>query len=131
MGWDRKRLRPQDEYDHLQKVEDIFLSTPTGAQVQLKDLCDIKFEDSPATIVRDDRKYQLTITADYTDLADKMTSKTIDQEVIAKYLTNGIGYAESSSTKMMMEEFSSLGMAIVIAIFLIWVVMAFVPESML
>ena len=121
---------PKDEYDHLQKVEDIFLSTPTGTQVQLKDLCDIKFEDSPATIVRDDRKYQLTITADYTDLADKMTSKTIDQEVIAKYLTNGIGYAESSSTKMMMEEFSSLGMAIVIAIFLIWVVMAAQFESM-
>ena len=121
---------PKDEYDNLQKVEDIFLSTPTGAQVQMKDLCDIKFEDSPATIVRDDRKYQLTITADYTDLADKMTSKTIDQEVIAKYLTNGIGYAESSSTKMMMEEFSSLGMAIVIAIFLIWVVMAAQFESM-
>ena len=121
---------PKDEYDQLQKVEDIFLSTPTGAQVQLKDLCDIRFEDSPATIVRDDRKYQLTITADYTELADKKTSKTIDQEVIAKYLTNGIDYAQDASAKMMAEEFSSLGMAIVIAIFLIWVVMAAQFESM-
>ncbi|HBP25149.1 MAG TPA: AcrB/AcrD/AcrF family protein [Oribacterium sp.] len=121
---------PKDEYDNLQKVEDIFLTTPTGAQVQLKDICDVKMEDSPSTIVRDDRKYQSTITADYTSSADENTAAKINQEVVDKYLVNGVGHAESASDKMMAEEFGSLGMAMVIAVFLIWVVMAAQFESM-
>ena len=121
---------PKDEYDNLQKVESIFLTTPAGAQVQLRDLCDIRFEDSPATIVRDDRKYRATITADYTDAADADTAATLQTEVLDKYLVNGVETAESSNAKMMAEEFGSLGTAIIIAVFLIWVVMAAQFESM-
>ncbi len=121
---------PKDEYDNLEKVEAIFLTTPSGAQVQLKDICDISFEDSPATIVRDDRKYRATITADYTDAANAHTADSLEKEVLSKYLVNGVEAAESSNAKMMAEEFGSLGTAIVIAIFLIWVVMAAQFESM-
>ncbi|MDD6283142.1 MAG: efflux RND transporter permease subunit [Oribacterium sp.] len=121
---------PKDEYNNLEKVKDIYLSTPTGASVKLEDLADIGFEDSPATIQRDDRKYQATITADYTTSADARTKQTIDEEVIKKHLNNEVTIAENSQMRMMNEEFGALGMAIVIAIFLVFVVMAAQFESM-
>lgn len=120
---------PKDSYDQIEEVESIMLQSATGASVMLKDVADIVYEDSPASISRQDRKYTATITADYTAQADKDTSDRIDEEVIAPQLTNGIEVATSAAVEMMNEEFSSLGMAIAIAIFLVFVVMAAQFES--
>ena len=121
---------PKDEYDDIEKIKDIYLTTPSGAQVQLKDISEVVFEDSPASISRENKKYNATITADYTTSADQMSRMRINQEVISKHLTNGVTMGVNSSDQSQNEEFSSFGVALVIAVFLIWVVMAAQFESM-
>ncbi len=121
---------PDTEYDTLEKVKGIMLTKATGTQVKLDNVAEITFEDSASTIVRNDRKYQATITADYTDNASFMTKMDLDKDVISKYLNGDIETAVNSQTQSMNEEFRSLGMAIAIAVFLVFVVMAAQFESM-
>jgi HAE1 family hydrophobic/amphiphilic exporter-1 len=121
---------PKDEFDDIEKIKDVFLTTPSGSQVQLKDISNVVFEDSPASISRENKKYNATITADYTTKADKMSRMRINNEVISKYLVNGITTGLNSSDQSQQEEFSSFGVALIISVFLIWVVMAAQFESM-
>lgn len=121
---------PDSEYDDLEKVQNIMLTTPSGKQVKLDNVADIRFEDSPASISRSDRRYQATVTASFTDAATQNTRRILDEEVLAKHLNEDVTTALNSSTESMNEEFRSLGNAILIAVFLVFVVMAAQFESM-
>lgn len=118
-----------DEYDTIDKLQGIVLPTATGGSVALMDIADIGFKDSPQSITKSDKQYQVTITGTLTDGADSSTKDEIQKDVIDKYLSNTISMQENTSTKMMNEEFASLGQAIATAVFLVFVVMAAQFES--
>ena len=120
---------PDDEFDTLNKVKDIRLTSSSGNTVYLKDIAEITFEDSPLTIQRVDKQYVAEITAGYTDLADRMTAQEIHTNVILPNLTDGIKEQANTRIEMMNEEFGNLFRAILIAIFLVFVVMAAQFES--
>ncbi len=118
-----------DEYDTIDKLQGIVLPTATGGSVALMDIADIGFKDSPQSITKSDKQYQVTITGTLTEGADSSTKQEIQKDVIDKYLSNTISMKENSTTKMMNEEFASLGQAIATAVFLVFVVMAAQFES--
>ena len=93
------------------------------------DIADIGFKDSPQSITKRDKQYQVTITGTLTEGADSTTKDKIQKEVIDKYLSGTISMQENTSTKMMNEEFASLGQAIATAVFLVFIVMAAQFES--
>ena len=119
---------PKDQFDSLEKVKSIRFTTPTGAQVSLESLATVKYTDSPASIEREDKKYQATITANYTDSATGNTKAEID-ELVSKNLGENISVVANSQTQSMNEEFADLFRAIAIAVFLVFVVMAAQFES--
>ena len=120
---------PDDQFDTINKVRDIQLTAPSGNTAYLKDIADITFEDSPLSIRRSDKQYTVEITGGYTDLADRMTAQDIHDNVILPNLTDGIQEKANSQTEMMNEEFGNLFRAILIAVFLVFVVMAAQFES--
>lgn len=123
---------PKDEYDTIDKLQGIVLTTNTGGSVALTDVATIGFKDSPSTIIRQDKQYQVTITAELLT-EDSREQDAIDKllynEVVTKHLTSSISRAENSDDKMMNEEFASLFGALGIAVFLVFVVMAAQFES--
>ena len=120
---------PDDQFDTINKVRDIRLTSASGNTVYLKDIAEITFEDSPLSIQRTDKQYTAEITAGYTDLANRMTATDIHDNVILPNLTDGIHEQENSRIEMMNEEFGNLFRAILIAVFLVFVVMAAQFES--
>ena len=58
---------PKDEYATLDQVKSIVIPTVTGASVALTDIAEVSFQDSPLSITRADKQYQVTITGDYTE----------------------------------------------------------------
>ncbi len=120
---------PKDEFDELSEVEDIMLSSSLGTRTALRDVADITFEDSPETIVRSNRQYQVTISADYTELADQGSYTELYTQYVAPNLKEGVEEQESTMTEMMNEEFGSLFTCLLIAVFLVFVVMAAQFES--
>ena len=119
----------KDRYKTLAQVQNIVLQTPTGGAVALTDVADLVFEDSPATIRRQDKQYRVTITGTYTDKATETTEKQLQTEVVAPQLSQGVSIAMNSMQKSMQKEFTNLGKAIAMAIFLVFVVMACQFES--
>ena len=120
---------PKDRFDTLEKIKNIRFSTPRGAAVALDSVATVDFSDSPATITREDKKYVVTIRANYTEKANKETKEEVDR-LVESHLGRDIALAESLRTKNMREEFTDLFRAIAIAVFLVFVVMAGQFESL-
>ena len=108
----------------------MILKKPSGGYVALSDVAEIYYKDSPSSIEKEDKSYQITISADYVDNASSAAVKTqIDNEVISPNLTGTITRGTNSRDRMMQEEFSGLYNAIAVAVFLIFVVMSAQFES--
>ncbi len=123
---------PKEDYDTIDEVDGIMLMNASGASIALSDIAEIRFEDSPQSIIRGDRQYRVTITGDYTDAADTdmMKNRTmIYDEVVAPNLEATVSVAENAMTEQMNEEFASLFQGIAVAVFLVFVVMAAQFES--
>ena len=118
-----------DQYDTIDKLQGIVLPTATGSMVALTDIAEIGFKDSPQSITKSDKQYQVTISGQLTDKADLSTNGKLREEVIGKYLNASVSMQQNTMDEMMNEEFSSLGQAIAIAVFLVFVVMAAQFES--
>lgn len=121
---------PEDQYKTVPQLERIILKKPSGGYVALSDVAEIYYKDSPSSIEKEDKSYQITISADYVDSSSSAAVKTkIDNEVISPNLTGTIVRGTNSRDRMMQEEFSGLYNAIAVAVFLIFVVMAAQFES--
>ncbi len=125
---------PSDDYKTIDQLEGIMLTNPSGGTVALTDVADIAFEDSPASISRSDKQYQVTISAEYATIdesgrrADRIDGQLFE-EVVKPNLTQSVSVAANDMMEMMNEEFSALGQAILLAAFLVFVVMAAQFES--
>ena len=123
---------PNDEYDTIDKLQGIVLTNNKGGSVALTDVARIGFKDTPATIVRKAKQYQVTISGDLqTD--DKRQQDAIEQQlyddIVSKHMSETLSRAVNSLDEAMMEEFANLGGAIGMAVFLVFVVMAAQFES--
>ncbi len=123
---------PEDEYDTIDKLKGIVLTNSTGGSVALTDVADIIFKDSPATIIRRDRQYQVTITGDLQTDDPRLRDAIEDQfynEIVSKYMSPTLSRAVNSMDEAMTREFTNLFGAIATAVFLVFVVMAAQFES--
>lgn len=119
----------EGEYETLDQVKNIILTTGNGGSVALTDVADVHFEDSPSSISRSDKQYRVTISGQYTDAAEENTRNVLTNEVVRTNLTSTVSTAINSRDRSMNEEFQSLFQAIAIAVFMIFVVMAAQFES--
>ncbi len=117
---------PEEEYQTVPQVERMIIKTASGGSVALSDVAEIYFKDSPASISKEDKAYQITITADY---VGENIKNRLDNEVISPNLTGTITRGVDSRNRMMQEEFSGLYQAIAVALFLVFVVMSAQFES--
>lgn len=123
---------PPEQYDTIDELQGIVLTTNSGTSVALTDVADIVFKDSPAAIVRKNRQYQVTITGEL-ETEDPRQVDAIEtrlyKDVVEKHMGPNITRAVNAMDEAMMEEFGNLGSAIATAIFLVFVVMAAQFES--
>ena len=117
---------PEGEYRTVDQVKDIILSDSKGGYVALTDVADVIYKDSPASISKSDKAYEITISADYTG---GNVQAAVNSEVIMPNLTGTITLGTNSRDRMMQEEFGAIYRAIAIAVFLVFVVMSAQFES--
>lgn len=127
---------PDDEYATLDQVRGIMIPTATGASVALTDIGEVVFQDSPLSITRSDKEYQVTITGDYTDMVDTEDDRAVDdmkkllmREVVTPTMNADISVAQNALDESMVEELGGLLEAVLIAVFLVFMVMAAQFES--
>lgn len=125
---------PADDYKTIDQLEGIMLTNTSGGTVALTDVAEVVFEDSPASISRSNKQYQVTISAEYAKADDTgrhaaRIDNQLFEEVVKPNMTQSISVATNDIIEMMNEEFGALGEAILLAAFLVFVVMAAQFES--
>ncbi len=120
---------PEDYFKDVSDVASMTFTNSKGVSVPLSEVGSVKFVSAPQAVYRQDGLYvdfvKATMTAATRDeVAEKLHEKIDDME-----MDPDVGFLDDTVSKMMEEEFSALGMAIFIAIFLVFFVMAVQFES--
>ncbi|MCR5599032.1 MAG: efflux RND transporter permease subunit [Lachnospiraceae bacterium] len=120
---------PKGYFSDLDDVQSMTLMSPTGVSVPLTEIADIRFEQSSQTIQRMNGRYISEVTALMTEADHEVIMADLQPSIDALDLGEGANYVESIEDEMMVEEFSAIGVAIVVGLYLVFMVMAMQFES--
>ncbi len=120
---------PEGEYDDMNDLLNLTLSTAYGTQVPLSELATVAYKDAPVTLTRVDGIYQVAVTAATTEDARFTAQEAADEAMEQMVLPRGVTRATSMMDDMMIDEFTAIIKAIFVAVFLIFLVMAMQFES--
>ncbi len=120
---------PASEFETMNDLLNMTLSTPYGTQIPLSDLATVEYTDSPVTLVRVDGIYQVAVTANTTEDAKYTAQEAADEAMEQMILPKDVSQATSMMNQMMIDEFTAIITAIFVSVFLIFLVMAMQFES--
>jgi multidrug efflux pump subunit AcrB len=107
----------------------MMVMSTSGASVPLSEISTIEFTDTPQTIMRQNGHYVVTVTGAPTEAARFTAQNEIELGVSELSFPSGVSLGQASLAEMQTEEFTALGMAIITAILLVFMVMAIQFES--
>lgn len=120
---------PQGSYDDLNALMNLTMATPYQTSIALSEVAEIVYTDSPQSLTRVDGIYQVAISATTTEAAKYTADESIQKRVEELTLPNGVSRSENMMEEIMTEEFTAIIQAILIAVFLVFLVMAMQFES--
>lgn len=120
---------PKETYGSITDLAGFTITNPMGYKIPLLDVAEIKYSNSPQTILKMNNQYTVTITGQPTTAAKVTANTEIMAKVAQMKLPEGVSFMGGFSNEAMMEEFSAMGNAILAAVFLVFMVMAMQFES--
>lgn len=122
---------PRDEYPTMNEVYGMTLTSTSGTEIALSDIADIVYTDSPTSIMRQNGMYSASVTATLEGGDAKFAAQKAVQEMMAEtILPEGVSQKTNTMDEMMIEEFTALINAIIVATLLVYIVMAIQFESL-
>ncbi len=120
---------PKGRFHSISDIDTMTFKNPSGAGVPITEMAHVAFTSSPQTVERQDGQYTASITAIMTSATSAETQKLIHSNVDEMVFPSSVRSTPNTLQQMMTEEFSSIGQAIFIAVFLVFMVMAIQFES--
>lgn len=118
------------ERENLSDLNDLSVTTPSGVQVPLNELGELKISEGPTTINRDDQERVVSVNSQIVgrDLGSivKDIKKQVNEDIV---LPAGYSIEYSGESQEMAEAFGNLGLALILAIVLVYMVLAAGFES--
>lgn len=122
-------------YDHditntSDDLKKLLIQTSRGEQLQLSDVADLKTGNSPVTINRDDQERSVQFTVQYSNQTTLGEFKSAVQQKIKDLdLDDGIDVSYTGDFDLLQNSMKQLGMAFIMAVVLVYLVMAAQFES--
>ncbi len=113
----------QRTYGQKADLENVMLTTQLGTQVALKDVVTIEEGETPNTITRRDDRIYAEISADVTSSDIGKVSAELQQLIDKAELPAGIDVQMGGVTEQINESFAQLGLAILAAIAVVYLVL--------
>ncbi|MDR0273214.1 MAG: efflux RND transporter permease subunit, partial [Clostridiales bacterium] len=101
----------------------------TGALIPLAEVASVEFTDTPQTISRQNGRYTVTVSAVPTEAERFTAQRDIISGVREINFPVGVSLGQAAQAEMVSEELSSLGIAVLTAILLVFMVMVIQFES--
>ncbi|KXG44631.1 efflux RND transporter permease subunit [Tepidibacillus decaturensis] len=115
---------PEEYKKDMNQVGEMLLQTPFGTQIPLKEVASIVQVKGPTQIEREDQKRKVTITSDLVGRDLGSVTKDIQAKLDQLHLPDGYMYEMGGQVKDMADAFGDLQYALILAIFLVYMVMA-------
>jgi multidrug efflux pump subunit AcrB len=113
----------QDEVNSVDKVKEIRILSSTGELVPLKDIANVKVEEGPVTVKRENGQLAATVSGDVTIKDTGAVSKDIQAQIDSTPIPQGVSVKLGGDIEQMNESFANLGKAMIVAVFAVYVVM--------
>lgn len=121
---------PDGFKSEMHNIEGLMLSTPSGAQVSVGQVAKIEKETVPQQINRTNQTREVSVTGDISGRSLNVVNQEIKDKLAGLKLPEGYFIEEGGQSKEMAESFASLGLAILLAVVLVYMVMASQFESL-
>ncbi len=121
---------PSDMYENVSDMNLMTFRNSKGVSIPLMEMAEIRFTSSAKMIEKQDGFYSATVKATATKATIDEIGKKIDDLCEVQELPAGVEFADSSYDAMLNDEVHALVEAILIAVFLVFMVMAIQFESM-
>jgi HAE1 family hydrophobic/amphiphilic exporter-1 len=133
-GGDEYDVRVQlakDSRESKEDIENILIMTPMGRQIPLRAIATIDYEKSPQEITREDQERFVSLNIDI-EKSSMLRAVTTEVNKILKEtaIPNDYRFEISGTAEDMQESFMYLGLSILVAIILVYMVMASQFESL-
>lgn len=122
---------PEDKTRTFEQLKDLKFTAPTGAVLLMGDLIDIQIEEGPVSIARKNQARYVTVTAQLFDRDVGSATEELQGYLDELLLPEGYSLAIGGQYQQIVEAFSSLVMALILSLLLIYMVMAAQFESLL
>ena len=126
---DVKIKYPDDEYNDPRVLLNQAIVNSDGKSIALKDICDIEYTEIPQEIKRADDKFIVEVKAVVNSRQKYRASAAVGAAAKEVELPAGVELSQSSTDKRLGEEMGSMGNSLIIAILLVFLVMAIQFES--
>ena len=123
------RLKEEQRKD-LKDLENIPVLSPLGFVFTLKEVGEFQYSEGPAKIVRENSKRVVTIEADKTDRALSLIANDISKILNRYPFPEGYLWEFGGEQEQQMEAFSDLTIMFILAIVLVYMVLASLYESL-
>lgn len=115
----------------LANLEQTPIATPFGIDIPLSQIAEVKIERGPTAIDRVDQSRVITISSDIVGRDLASVTSDIQAKLDAYTLPNGYVYEMGGENEEMMQSFKDLGLALVLAIILVYMILAAQFESLI
>ncbi len=126
----RLKFREEDTM-HLADVENLTILSPLGVSVPLKNIAQLTYDYGPTKIFREDqsRKSSITVSVAGRDLGSVV--QDVQKKLKSYQLPSGYSIEYSGTFESMQESFSSLLIALIVSVLLLYMIMAAQFESLI
>ncbi|HHV71659.1 MAG TPA: efflux RND transporter permease subunit [Clostridia bacterium] len=121
----------EEQRKHLDNLLDLPISSPIGVQIPLRDLAEVVEGQGPNQIERENQTRVITVTAQVQGRDLGSVSKEVEAKIKGINLPNGYFIEFGGQNVEMMEAFSDLGLALILAVILVYMIMAAQFESLI
>ncbi|WP_330949182.1 efflux RND transporter permease subunit [Virgibacillus sp. MG-45] len=122
---------PEAERDELSDLQDLKLSSPTGAVIPLEEVVTFQQVQGPATLLRQNQQPQMNVTSEIVNRDLNSIVKDVKKTLDEMNFLEGYSYSIGGQAEDMAEAFTDLALALIFSIFLVYAVMAIQFENFL
>lgn len=116
--------------NYLTDLNNLTVTSAYGTQVPLSDVATITMDESATTIMRENQKNYITISANADNMSTSEAQKLVEKAMADIELPDGCTYEFSGMMEKMNDTFRSLEIAMVVAVLLVYMIMASQFESL-
>ena len=122
---------PEIDRKNVLSLNRLMIPAMLGHNVPLEEVANIEYTVGPTKITRDNQSRQVTVTGDIFGRDLKSVNDDIVKAVSTIAMPMGYEYEMGGANKEMMESFQSLGLALILAIIIVYMILAAQFEALL